>query len=88
MENNLDNLLMTLDDEIDKKCFEIKQKKLEKALKSAFVLGCVLFAVIPFALILTGVNLFAILIPLAIFISVSFASLTPLILNYFGGIVR
>ena len=88
MNNNLDNLLLTLDDEIERKCFEIKQKKTEKALKFAFILGCTLFTIVPFILVFMGINLFAMLIPVVIFFAVSFVALMPLIFNNFGGITQ
>jgi hypothetical protein len=41
MDKKLDRLLLALDDEIEKKCCEIKKKRSEQRLASLFVLACI-----------------------------------------------
>jgi hypothetical protein len=79
-DNKSDILLSILDDEIVKKCFEIKRKRTEKALKRFFITACTLFVVIPVIFIFAGVNL-TFCVSAIIFIAVSFSILTPLLLN-------
>ena len=81
MNNNLDIMLSSLDDEIEKKCFEQKQKNTEKALKHVFMLACAAFILIPFLLVFAGVNLFTLFLPALLFIAISFGALSPLLLN-------
>ena len=81
MDNRLENLLLSLDDEIGKKCFEIKQKRKEKALHRFFAFSCVLFVVLPFSLVLMGVNFLAFFIPAAIFQMVSLIAFILLYIN-------
>jgi uncharacterized membrane protein YiaA len=79
-DNKPDAILLILDDEIEKKCFEIKRKRAEKALKSFFITACVLFVIIPVMFIFAGINL-TLCVSAIIFIAVSFSILTPLLLN-------
>lgn len=79
-DNKSDILLSILDDEIEKKCFEIKRKRTENALKRFFITACVLFILIPVIFIFAGVNL-TLCVYVILFIAVSFGILTPLLLN-------
>lgn len=81
MNDRLDALLLSLDDEIGKKCFEIKQKRKEKALHHFFVFSCVLFVILPFLLVLAGVNFLAFFIPVAAFLIVSLIAFLLLYIN-------
>lgn len=83
-DNKPDALLSLLNDEIEKKCFEIKHKRTEKTLKQFFITACALFVVIPILFIFAGVNL-TLFIPVIIFFAVSFGILTPLLLNNNSG---
>lgn len=84
-----DELLNVLDDEIEKKCFEIKQKKSEKRLQRFFVTACVLFVILPFLFTFAGVNLLTLFIPAVIFLAVSFILLIPILINNnLGGITE
>lgn len=47
MDKNINKLLCVLDNEIDRKCFEIKQRKRNKILQSVFIITCVLFIIVP-----------------------------------------
>jgi len=89
MDRNLEILLNSLDNEIEKKCFEIKQKRLQKAMESFFILVCGLLLVIPFMLIFFQINIIIILMPIAIFIGIAVLALLPLILgSEIGGVTN
>lgn len=81
MDNRLNDLLLSLDDEIEKKCFEIKQKRREKALQRFFILACVLFVFLPFLFVLMGVNFLALCVPAAVFLAVSILILVLLLFS-------
>lgn len=86
MDKKLDNLLFILDDEIEKKCFEIKKKKSELLLTKLFILACGLFITVPIALVFAGVNLLTAFIPLLLFIVFSMFALSPMVFsNNIGG---
>jgi uncharacterized membrane protein len=89
MDKNRDSLLCELDDEIDKKCFEIKQRNRNRMLQSTFISGCVMFMIVPMMLVLIGVNLWAFCIPAILFLIVGFCFLSPLVFNNrLGGLER
>lgn len=81
MNKQVDTLLLSLDDEIEKKCFEIRQKRKEKALHRFFIQACVLFVLLPFLLVLLGVNFLALLVSAIVFPAVSLIILILLLLN-------
>ncbi|KMT23387.1 hypothetical protein [Clostridium cylindrosporum] len=88
-DKNLDNLIINLNDEIERKCFEIKQKRKERALKLFFMISCVMFITVPFLLTLVGINIITLSIPILLFLSLSLFILSPIILNNdLGGIVE
>lgn len=89
MDKRLDNLLLTLDEEIEKKCFEIKKKKAEQRLTKLFALACILFLTVPVLLIFIGVNLLSMAIPVVLFFVFAVFVLSPIILNNnLGGATR
>jgi fatty acid desaturase len=89
MNKRLDYLLLTLDDEIEKKCFEIKKKKAEQRLTRFFVLACILFLAVPVLLVFAGVNLLSICVPIVLFLAFAIFALSPIILNNnLGGSTR
>lgn len=81
MDKKLDNLLLNLDDEIEKKCFEIKRKKSLEKLKKIFILSCGFFIAVPIVLVFAGVNLLAVSIPIILFLTFSMFILSPIILT-------
>lgn len=86
MDKKLDNLLLILDVEIEKKCFEIKRKRSEEILTKLFILSCGLFITVPIVLVFAGVNLLAAFVPILLFLTFSMFALSPIILNNnFGG---
>lgn len=81
MDKKLDNLLLTLDEEIEKKCFEIKKKKAEQRLTKLFIWACRLLIAVPIVLVFAGVNLLATCVPIVLFLAFSMLALSPIILN-------
>ena len=62
MDKNLQNVLSNLEPEIDKKCFELKQKRKERRMQKVFILAIVLLLFIPSTLIMLDVNIWAFII--------------------------
>ena len=62
MNKNLQNVLSNLEPEIDKKCFELKQKRRERRMQKIFILAVVLLLFIPSTLIMLDVNIWAFII--------------------------
>jgi predicted nucleic acid-binding Zn ribbon protein len=89
MDCKLENLLIALDDEIDKKCLELKKKKQEQRNTRLFVYTCILFIMIPIILIFAGINIVAILFPIVCFFAISMFILSPIILgNNVRGVIQ
>ena len=80
MDNQLDNLLFSLEDDINKKCFEIKQKRKEQVWARFFGITCIAIIMIPTILVFIGVSLAALIIP-TLCVSASFLFLSPLIIH-------
>lgn len=74
-------LLETLDDELERKCCELRLQRRERALQTLFYATCALFVVLPVFFILAGVNLVTLFVPAAIFFSVALVALLPVILR-------
>lgn len=86
MDKNINGLLCKLEDEIDKKCFEIKQRNRNKMLQSAFISACTLFIIVPILLVFMGVSLWTFCIPAILFLTICFSFLSPLVfINKLGG---
>jgi Flp pilus assembly protein TadB len=81
MDDKLENLLIRLDSEIDRKCYELKEKKREQRNARLFALACGLFILIPILLMLAGVNILVIFFPVVIFFAFCMAVLSPIIIN-------
>ena len=81
MDKNMDRLLYALEDEIDRKCFEIRQKRKGTMLQRLFIAACALFIAVPIFLVFAGVHLWTFCIPAALFFVVSFAVLSPLLFS-------
>ncbi len=81
MDHNLDQLLNSLDDEMDKKCFELRQKRTEKFLQRLFMIICAFLVIVPCMLVFAGINLWTLCMPAVLFFVISLGVLSPLLLN-------
>lgn len=81
MDKNRHGLLIILGDEIDRKCFEIKQKNRNRMLQSVFICACALFVIVPILLVFAGISLWTFCIPAILFIIICFCLLSPLLFN-------
>lgn len=79
MNEKLNKMLNSLDDEIERKCFEMKEKQKEKVMKRIFIICCLLFIVIPVTLIFFGMSFITFITWAAIFVGVSATALSPVI---------
>ena len=62
MDKNLQNVLSNLEPEIDKKCFELKQKRRERRMQKLFIFAIVLLLFIPSTLIMLDVNIWGFIV--------------------------
>ena len=62
MDKNLQNVLSNLEPEIDKKCFELKQKRKERRMQKVFILAIVLLLFLPSTLIILNINLWGFIV--------------------------
>lgn len=81
MDKNLENLLSNLEPNIDKKCFELKQKRKEKRLQKLFIIASILLLIIPSTLILLNINIGGFIIGAIGIISVLTIAMLPIALN-------
>jgi len=81
MDKNIHGLLCKLDNEIDKKCFEIKQRNRNRMLQSAFISACTLFITVPMVLVFAGISLWTFCIPAILFLTVCFSFLSPFVFS-------
>lgn len=81
MDKNLENLLSNLEPNIDKKCFELKQKRKEKRLQKLFIIASILLLIIPSTLILLNINIWGFIIGAIGIISVLTITMLPIALN-------
>lgn len=89
MDEKLETLLTSLDEEIERKCFELKQKKAEKTLKQLFIFCCLLFVTLPFWLMWAGINVITLAAPVFAFLGISVIALIPFALsNSSGGVAQ
>jgi len=91
MEDNFDRvktekLLNILDDEIEKKCSDIRERKKNALLKRIFFIGCALSLILPVIDVFIGFSIMMYLIPIVIFQAISLIFLVPILLNLDGGI--
>ena len=77
---NVDRMLVNLAPDIDQKCEEIKAARKERLQSRAFVLLCIMVAVIPALLVFAGVSLTVLIAPL-VFMSLSVILLLPVLLS-------
>ena len=80
MTSNVDRMLVNLAPDIDQKCEEIKAARKERLQSRAFVLLCIMVAVIPALLVFAGVSLTVLIAPL-VFMSLSVILLLPVLLS-------
>ena len=78
MDKNLEKLLCNLEPEINKKCFEIKEKKREKTMQKLFILVSILLLTIPSLLIIVGISIFSMLIGIVCFMLIALVVMLPL----------
>lgn len=86
MDKNLEKLLCNLEPEIDKKCFEIKEKKREKMMQRLFILISILLLTIPSLLIILGISIFSMLIGIVCFILIALVVMLPLAIKEERGV--
>lgn len=86
MDKNLEKLLCNLEPEIDRKCFEIKEKKREKMMQKAFILASILLLIIPSLLIILGINIFSMLLGIVSFIAITLIIMLPIALKEERGV--
>jgi hypothetical protein len=75
--NKLDNLLTSLDDEIERKCFKIREKKKEVIKRRLFLLSCLFFFILPFLFFYFGTGLLIVCISVILFLALSMFTLLP-----------
>ncbi len=85
MDKNLQNLLFDLEPTIDKKCFELKQKRKEKRMQKIFIVAIILILFIPSTLILFGIHLWGIMIGIIAVLSIAMIAMLPIALKEEGG---
>lgn len=89
MEDKLNDLLLSLDGEIDRKCREIKKERQEKKNLRLFAFICTLFVCVPIALLFAGINILLIVVPAVCFFAINLFILAPLVINNdMGGAVQ
>ena len=62
MDKNLQIVLSNLEPEIDKKCFELKQKTRGKRMQKLFILAIVLLLFMPSTLIILNINVWGFIV--------------------------
>ncbi|MBE6081159.1 hypothetical protein [Sporanaerobacter sp. PP17-6a] len=85
MDKNINKLLCVLDNEIDRKCFEIKQRKRNKILQSVFIITCVLFIIVPMMFVFFGISLWTFCVPAILFFTICFCLLSPIVFSNKSG---
>ena len=81
MDKNLQNVLSNLEPEIDKKCFELKQKRRERRMQKIFILAVVLLLFIPSILIMLDVNIWTFIIGAIGLIALAILIMLPIALK-------
>lgn len=90
MTSNVDRMLDNLAPDIEQKCKELRAVRKERLQTRAFVILCVMVAVVPALLILAGASLTVLIAP-PVFMSLSVILLLPVLFSgkteNYGGIV-
>lgn len=81
LDKNLEKLLCDLEADIDKKCFEIKEKRAERKLQILLAIGIILLLTIPSTLIIIGINIIGTIIGIISFMSISMIIMLPIVLK-------
>ena len=81
MDKNLQNVLSNLEPEIDKKCFELKQKTRERRMQKLFILAIVLLLFIPSTLIMLDVNIWGFIVGAIGLIALAILIMLPIALK-------
>lgn len=81
MDKNLQNVLSNLEPEIDKKCFELKQKTRERRMQKLFILAIVLLLFIPSTLIMLDVNIWGFIVGTIGLIALAILIMLPIALK-------
>ena len=81
MDKNLQIVLSNLEPEIDKKCFELKQKTREKRMQKLFILAIVLLLFMPSTLIMLNINIWAFIVGAIGMIALSILIMLPIALK-------
>lgn len=89
MDDKLENLLISLDDEIERKCLDLKKQQQEKTNIRLFTYICTLFICIPIVLLFVGINILLFAVPIILFLAVNLFVLAPFVLNNnMGGAIQ
>lgn len=86
MDKNLEKLLCNLEPEINKKCFEIQEKKREKRIQRVFILVSILLLTIPSFLIMLGISMFSMFIGIVCFILIALVVMLPFVIKEERGV--
>lgn len=78
--DKLDDLLISLEGEIERKCFRIREKKIKKTKERLFFLACFFVLLLPFLLLYLGLHLLVACLPVILFLAVSIISLLPIMI--------
>ena len=81
MDKNLQNVLSNLEPEIDKKCFELKQKTREKRMQKLFILAIVLLLFMPSTLIMLNINIWVFIVGAISVIALAILIMLPIALK-------
>ena len=81
MDKNLQNVLSNLEPEIDKKCFELKQKRRERRMQKLFIFAIVLLLFIPSTLIMLDVNIWGFIVGAIALIALAVLIMLPIALK-------
>ena len=81
MDKNLQNVLSNLEPEIDKKCFELKQKRKERRMQKLFIFAIVLLLFIPSTLIMLDVNIWGFIVGAIGLIALAILIMLPIALK-------
>lgn len=81
MDKNLQNVLSNLEPEIDKKCFELKQKTREKRMQKLFILAIVLLLFLPSTLIILNINVWGFIVGAIAVIALAILIMLPIALK-------
>ena len=81
MDKNLQIVLSNLEPEIDKKCFELKQKTREKRMQKLFILAIVLLLFMPSTLIMLNINIWIFIVGAISVIALAILIMLPIALK-------